>query len=151
MPSEETTRLRIEWFRVTAPNPPRPHASRLALSGSHRLSLLFTKSCPAFPIRKVRASPVQLRFSRSLRHLQELHGARIIPRQPSGDAPTHCGLLSEVFRRGRHIRPFERPDKSTLGANVRISICSILTRCCLATFNIEHPLTMRKVGCASKS
>ena len=70
---------------------------------------------------------VRLQFSRAfleaLRHyLQELLATRIIPRQPSGDAPTHCGLLSEVFRRGRHIRPFERPDKSTLGANVRISI-----------------------------
>jgi hypothetical protein len=89
-------------------------------------------------------------FLEALRHLQELQATRIIPRQPSGDAPTHCGLLSEVFRRGRHIRPFEQPDKSTLGANVRISICSILNRCCLVTFNIEHPLTMRKVGCASK-
>jgi hypothetical protein len=89
-------------------------------------------------------------FLEALRHLQELQATRIIPRQPSGDAPTHCGLLSKVFRRGRHIRPFERPDKSTLGANVRISICSILNRYCLVTFNIEHPLTMRKVGCASK-
>src|SRR5437763_5942502 len=36
----------------------------LAMNG-HRLSLLFTKSCPAFPSREVRATPVQLRFSRS--------------------------------------------------------------------------------------
>src|SRR5204863_1565944 len=119
-----------------------PCVNRDLATNGHCLSLLFTKSCPAFPSREVRATPVQLRFSRSP---PPFAGTASDP-DYSTTAQWRCAdtlrpALGSIST-WRHIRAFERPDKSTLGANVGISICSILNRCCLANsiLNILLPL-----------